>query len=285
MPSTFWTNTIWFILLGISTVIELIVIFIKVKNRKQVLALYFIFAGMAFIFEIFVLSPLKAYEYFPMITPRSPFDDAVIGNLFSQLSVSATALLIAVFDLKYFWFLIFSGSYYAIEELFLILGIYKQLTWYRTWMTFLLLLSFFWIVKEIYNYSLNNIKPIFRYFFIQSGLIALYIYTMWIFRLFGVHSFSKTLETEDISVALTMGIYYFVSANALMVTYFLKIKWWWKLAVVLILYAANYAAYKFGFIYYKQGWFFVVTTISILSMYLYIALLDKLYKRPEKQLN
>lgn len=102
MNPTFWSNTIWYILLGISTIIELVLIFIKAKNRKLVLAQYFTISGMTFCFEMAIYLYFKAYAYFPMLIPQSPPDDSIAGNLFSQFSVAATALLIAVYNLKYY---------------------------------------------------------------------------------------------------------------------------------------------------------------------------------------
>ncbi|WP_143187659.1 hypothetical protein [Desulfosporosinus lacus] len=49
--------------------------------------------------------------YYPMIikNPPMPIDDMLMGNLFSQTSVSATALLVAVLNLKYYWYIIFAA--------------------------------------------------------------------------------------------------------------------------------------------------------------------------------
>lgn len=96
METAFWSHTIWFILLGLTTIIELTAIFLKVKNRGKIIALYLTISGLTFCFEMVILSVLKAYEYYPKLIPHSPADDSIAGNLFSQFSVSATALLIAV---------------------------------------------------------------------------------------------------------------------------------------------------------------------------------------------
>jgi hypothetical protein len=39
----------------------------------------------------------------------------------------------------------------------------------------------------------------------------------------------------------------------------------------------HYLAARFNTMYYKEGWFFPMTTIIIFGMYLYIYMLDKLY--------
>jgi hypothetical protein len=69
---------------------------------------------------------LKAYQYFPMLIPQSPSMIPIAGNLFSQLFISATALLIAVYNLKFIWFIVIRGHHSAIEEWFKKSGIYSR---------------------------------------------------------------------------------------------------------------------------------------------------------------
>lgn len=68
-----------------------------------------------------------------------------------------------------------------------------------------------------------------------------------------------------------------------MAVYFMKIKWWWKATVILLLYIAHYTAAKFGLMIYKEGWFTPFTAIAIFSMYLYTYFLDKLYVQTEQK--
>ena len=284
MSSTFWTNTIWYILLGITTIIEIIIMFYKAENRKSMFALYCTVSGMTFAFEIIIFTLLKSYNYYPMIIPESQYDDAFVGNLFSQFSVSATALLIAVLDLKFYWFFIFAGAYGIIEELFLYLGIYKHY-WYQTWMTIVGLVLLFWIAKRMYKSSLTYIGRIWRYVYIFFGLITLHENTMWSFRtLLGIHTFSENYFKDiGTSLGLLSGLYMLLLSIIIMIIYFLKLKNKWKAIVILALYIAHYIASKLNLMYYKEGWFFIFTTIAIFSMYLYVYVLDKLYCQTEKQ--
>lgn len=116
MNSTFWSYTIWYILLEISTIIELIIVFTKVKNRKFTFAFYCMIAGITIHCEIVLNVALKSYVYCPMIF-SSPYDHFVAGNLFSQLSISATAMFIAVFNMKNYWYFIFAGKVYIAHQL------------------------------------------------------------------------------------------------------------------------------------------------------------------------
>jgi hypothetical protein len=286
MPSTFWSNTIWYILLGISNIIELVFIFTKVKDWKRVLAIYITISGMTYTFELTILSGLRAYQYLPKIIPQSPYDDAIMGNYFSQFSVSATALLIAVYDLKYYWYFVFAGVYGIIEELFLKLGIYKQ-NWYRTWMTVIGLLLLFWVTKKIYKSGSKNIGRIQLYIYIFFGLITLHLHTMWIFKVLGIHAYGPSLHItpEKASIPIIIAaIYMLLVGSIIMVIYFSKINWWLKAVVILLLYIAHYICLKLGIMYYKAGWFLGFTTITIFGMYLYIFILDTLYGQTKKQL-
>ncbi|RTR25959.1 hypothetical protein EKG37_22260 [Robertmurraya yapensis] len=279
MGNAFWSHTIWFILLGLTTIIELIVIFSKVTNRKPVFAVYLTISGMAFCFEMVVLSYLKAYTYYPMLLPHSPPDDSIAGNIFSQFSVTATALLIAVLKLKYYWYFIFALLYGAIEELFLALGVYKQ-NWYQTWMTVVFLLILFWVTKHVYRITFTRLNGFLRYVFIFLGLLTLHQHTIvWIFRIIGIQRLSeKVLSDTDRSLVLLSSSYMLLLGVTIMVIYFTGIRWKWKVAVILLLYFAHMLAMKFDLIIYKAGWFWFSTSISIWGMYLYTYILDKLYE-------
>lgn len=280
MGITFWTHTIWFILLGITTVIELIIIFAKVNNRKTTLAFYLTISGLTFCFEMIILSYLKAYTYFPMLIPSSPPDDSIAGNLFSQFSVTATALVLTVFNLKYYWYVIFAVMYGGIEELFLALGIYKQ-HWYQTWMTIVLLLILFWLTKHAYRICFTSLKGFLLYVYIFLGLVTLHQNVIiWVLRLIGVQVFSEgVLSDKQHSLVLLSSLYMLLLGVIIILIYFTRIRWGWKIAVIVLLYLAHFVAMTFDLIIYKAGWFWVSTSISIWSMYGFTYMLDRLYAR------
>jgi hypothetical protein len=192
--------------------------------------------------------------------------------------------LIAAYNLKYYWYFIFAGAFCGIEELFLYLGIFKH-NWYMTWMTFAGLLFFFWGTKKIYLQNISkNIGNIWRSIYIFYGLLPFHIIMMWVFKLFRLHTFGKVfLQIQTSKIMIILGAYELVLGATAIALYFLKIKWWWKMAAILLLYVAHYFAAKFNLMHYKEGWFFVVTTIAIFSMYLYTCILDKLYDQKEKE--
>lgn len=285
MSPTFWRNTIWFIILGIITVVELTYILVIVKKRKPIIAFYLTISGLAFSFETIIFMFFKSYNYFPMIITTSSFDDGLAGNLFSQFSVTATALLIAVLNLKYYWFFIFAGIYAAIEEVFQALGIFKH-NWYQTWMTVIAFILFFVIVKLMYKKYFKHPGYVLRYIYIFLGLFPLHFAVIvWYFRLSGNQLFSQNiLPDKDSSYILLAIIDYILLSNTIMAMYLLKLKWKWKLIIIMVYYMIYYVVYKTGLIYINEGWFFIFTTAAIFSTYFFVFLLDKLNNPAEKAL-
>ncbi|MDR3666920.1 MAG: hypothetical protein P4L35_08765 [Ignavibacteriaceae bacterium] len=276
----FWTNTIWYVLLGVSAIFEVIFSIIKAVRRKFAFAFYMTLVGVVLSFETMILILFSAYNYFPMIILTSPFDDVLAGNLFSQFSVAATALVIAVFNLEYYWIFILSGIYGLIEELFLALGVYSQ-NWYRTWMTVVGLIIYFWWAKKNYSKRLEGINPLRYYYYIILGLFPLDVVTfLWAFILSGYQNYTKSFIPDPVRSPYVVAVLYYVLVATTMVSiYFSKFKWTLKSIVISAIYGVNYLAYrKHIFYFFNTGWFLIFSTISIFSMYLSVVFLDHLFK-------
>lgn len=279
ITSFFWSNTIWFILLGASTVVEIIIVIRKAENIKYLIALFLIVSGMTFTFEVIIFGFLRAYDYYPMIIPQSSIDDGLVGNLFSQFSVTATAFLITVLNLKYYWYIIFSVTYGVIEESFIKLGIYSH-HWYKTWMTMVGVVLLFGVVKGIYRNRLifkGNLYYISMFF----GLYTLHMPTAWwIPILSGMITVNlKILPNAFNSYALMSILNFSILSIICMYVYFSKIKRYWKLAVTLALYIILYFTYRSSLIYVKEGFFLIFASIDIWGMFLCVFTLDKLMKK------
>ena len=78
----FWTNTIWYVLLGILTLVELVFIIVKTENRRLAFAFYLTISGLVLYFEMAILIFLKAYTYYPKILkhPPIPYHDVLAGR-------------------------------------------------------------------------------------------------------------------------------------------------------------------------------------------------------------
>jgi len=288
MSPTFWSNTIWYILLGISTLVELILVMAKTKNRQLVMAFYLTITGIALTYETIILLFMKAYVYYPMIlkNPPRPFDDVLAGSLFSQFSVSASALLVVVLNLKLYWFFLFGVIYGIIEELFLALGIYHH-NWYQTWMTVIGIPLFFWIVKKMYVKIIQGIREIYYYGYIFLALYTLNVMVLvWgIFMLFRLQHFNTTLISDPEISRLygIMGHLLLLSISVILI-YFLKLKSIWKALVIFFLYTIYYIGYKLDLILIKEGWFLSVSTISIVWTFLSVLIIDRFYGGPGKKI-
>lgn len=225
----FWTNTIWYVLLGILTLIELIFVMVRVEKRRLTFAFYLTILGIAFFLETIIFIFMHAYAYYPMIlkNPPMPIDDMLMENIFSQTSVSATALLIAVLNLKYYWFVIFAVIYGIVEELFLSLGIYSH-NWYQTWMTIVSFPIYFWIVKKMYEKIIRGIKPLFYYGYIYLGLFLpnIVILTHICLILTRHQDFNTTLLSDPISSRfMIFWVHSSLLAIPIILMYFWDLNW------------------------------------------------------------
>lgn len=281
MQSAFWTNTIWYILLGISTIAEITFVIAKTKNRKLLLALFFTISGITFSIEA-VLFFFKAYNYYPMILPQLPLDDMIAGNLFSQFSITASLLLIVFLGMRHYWYFIFAGIYCAIEEFFILKGVFSH-NWYQTWITFVGFVFLCWLTKRIYLSCLNRLRSVHLYIYMLFSFFTLYLITLlWVFKLAGIINFSTKVFDDPLRSYASLAIF-----NMLIITvpcifiYFSKLKWPWKTAIIMGLYVIKYIQCKMNLMSIKQGWFFLYISVEIIGTLLYVFALHRLYDNKE----
>ena len=279
----FWTYTIWYILLGLTAVGELAAAFVLARNRRLAFGLYFILAGIVLTFETMILIFGKAYAYYPMLlqTSPDPFDRVLAGNLFSQFSVAATALLVAILDLDFRWSLLLAAAYGLIEELFLALGIYSH-NWYRTWMTVLGLLLYFQLAKTLAAFLLRSVRPVAFYGCIFFGLFPLYVVTIvWAFMVSGHLSFSTAIMSDPVNsrYVLLLALYAAPGGAATMYLYYSRPSRLRKALAVAALSLVYTVGVKLGLIIIPAGWFLPVTAATTAWAYLSVAFMDWLLRQ------
>jgi hypothetical protein len=295
MKTFFWTNTVWYLILGAIILAQLAIILYKSKNRANILALYCAIAGITFLFETSMMSLLTSYKYHPMIIPWSEYDDSVAGNFFSQFAVTGSALLLAVLGARKYWYIPVALAYGAIETLFLYLGIYEHY-WYQTWITVIVLLVLFWFFGWIYRSSYSRpIKNFRKYVLIFLGLVTLHFHLLWGLRLLDIIKFKDNFLPESavsgiesiipgskIFAQTTMlaGMYDNTISILCILIYFLKIDWKWKVIMLAVLFIPHFSLMQSGLIIYGTNWLIPGTLISILSMYFFVYILDKGFSRP-----
>jgi hypothetical protein len=276
----FWTNTIWYILLCITTVIELLYVLLKAQDRRRMFALFLSFSGLAYIIEILIVAVFKGYEYFPLIFHQiSPLDDTIMGNIFSQFSIAATALLVSFLGLRRYWYVICALLYGIIEQLFLYLGIYEQ-HGYATWMTVIGLSILLWVMKKMYQKAFREPGRIFRYVLtLLAVYVPYFLFLSWPFRLLGYPTFNQHLFSDEsivrtvctlVNFALLFGVIQFAYAR--------RLRWWYQVTVIVAFCAAYYLASMLNIINYKDILLlFIYATIQIFGMYLFLFVVDRLY--------
>jgi hypothetical protein len=281
MNATFWTNTIWYLILGVITSIALVVGLLKADNPKKALAFFLVIAGVALNYETLILIFLKSYAYYPkiLIHPPYAYDDSLAGNLFSQSSVGTATMVVAVFNLNFYWIWLIVAAFAGVEEAFLALGIYQHY-WYKTWMTTLGLFILFWVAKTLYRKLDQNGNRLLYYACIYSALFPLNVIILaWgIFVLFRIQDFNTTLFSDPFhSRHLLFLVQFWLLAIPTMYLYFKKIRWIWQAPIILLMYSGYYLGYKLHLFIIRDGWywFWIVSTVSIVWMYASIVFLDK----------
>jgi hypothetical protein len=274
----FGTYTVWYILLAVLAACQLAFALALAEDRRPALALYLALAGIVLSFETVILIIFKAYAYYPMLlqTCPEPFDRILAGNLFSQFTVAATALLVAVRGLQLRWQLVLALAYGLIEELFLFLGVYAH-NWYRTWMTVLGLLVYFQLARTLLAYMRRGLKPPLYYACVALGLFPLYVVTvMWGFMVSGHLGFSRTVLADPVASIyfLCLAVFSIPAAAVMMLIRYRPLAGVRAALAVLALFLFYLACARLGLIIIKEGWFFVVTAVTAVWMYLSVLLMD-----------
>ncbi|HYG58379.1 MAG TPA: hypothetical protein VD902_10000 [Symbiobacteriaceae bacterium] len=268
-------------MLGIATVLELIYVMRKFKNRRLATAFYLTLLGVTLNFETSILIFLKAYSYQPkiLVSHPVPFDDVLAGNVFSQTSVAASVLLVTVLHFHRYWYLILAFGYGLVEEAFLALGVYSH-NWYRTWMTVLGVPLFCWLAGKMYAACLRGLRPTIRYVYTFLALFPLYVVIIvWGLMLLRLQEFNAQALSDPIwSRHLLALIHFWLLSASTMLMYFLRLSWRWKALIFAAEYAFYYWTYRAGMIWIKDGLFLPVATLSIFSLYFSVVLMDWLYE-------
>jgi hypothetical protein len=281
MVAVFWTNTIWYIALGLTTLAEVAYALFRAEDRRRAVAFYITLTGMTLWLETFLLIFFKAYAYYPHIVtdPAHAYDDILAGNLFSQFSVGASMLMVAVLRLKPRWYVALALAYGGIEALFVALGVYQH-GWYQTWYTVALLPFVFWLARKMYDRLREGLRPLFYYAYVSFSLFALVTITLWWgLELADIQAGTDTLlanNAEAGKYGLAVAAHLVIS-TVLLAAYFGGIPWRWKALVMTALFMSYAGVYRAGLLIIRDGWLLPVSAAVILTTYAAIALEDRLY--------
>ena len=276
MDSLFWTNTIWYVALAVTSVAVLSVIFIKTSDRNKTFAFYFAVLGFTYVLEVSLLLLFNAYTYYPMIKPGDPFFDAVLGNIFSQVSVSSSAVLLCVLGLSNRWLVGLSLAYFLIDVLFVRLGIYEHF-WYRSVFTLGGFFIYGLIVKYWYRRLLCSsskwmyYSTLFLSVFAISGNLtgtALKLFDLRVFQ----SSFYPDPSRNHTAAALIYGPVMIVIMMAL---HKWNSAWRQKIFMFLLLSVCQWGLLLSGVIAVRPGWGIVILLFDLAMFYGWTLILDR----------
>jgi hypothetical protein len=273
--TSFWTNTVWYVALAVSCIATVLFTLVKSRKRMKTIAFFFAVLGMTYIIEIFLLVVFDAYAYHPKIASDS-FHESLIGNFFSQYSVSASAVLLAALGLSIWWRLGFAISYFLIDVLFVALNIYTH-NWYNSWYTLAGFFLYSWVVKAWYAKVFTWPSKIVYYvtlflslFSLSGNILGTTLNFMEIRRLsFGLYE----QITKDNTAS---GILHSIILNIIIIlVYKIQFRPVVKGLLFLLLFSADFILYRLGFIQVKEGWFMISELIGLLGSYAFTVFLDR----------
>lgn len=293
MQITFWHNTIWYLALLLLSIGELTAAFLKPGARKFDFAFWLAILGFTYGIEALLMLVFNSYTYYAGFT-ADHFQDAVLGNFISQISISATAILLCALSLRGYWILIFSAAYFLIDVLFASLGIYEHF-WYSSVYTLMGFIPLFLIIKIWYQ-SLYPIDA--RSCFYKAALFphipAKLEYYITLFfgvfaaagnciitplKLLGIRIFHLGIFPELSKDHTVAALIYGPVLTVLVISlYEWKGPLYLKAAVFAALFAIQWLLYNIGFIGTAGGWFIPSALLDLLGYYAWTVILGRCLK-------
>lgn len=282
--SEFWTNTVWYIALGATSAVSIIIMFIRSKVRKKLFAFWFGVLGFTYMLEACLVLLFNAYTYHPMMRPEDPFFDAVLGNIFSQVSVSSSAVLICVLGLSNWWLAGFSAAYFMIDVLYVHLGVYEHF-WYQSVFTLGGFFLYGLIVKWWYKRMVSGFAKWLYYatlflsvFAVTTNIVgtALKLLNLRVFQA----SFYSDLSKNHTVVVL---IYGYVLIIIMIALYKWKSPWWQKAFVFLLLLVCQWGLLQSGVIIVRPGWGIFIMLFDLILFFGWTVIMDRYLQGKSKQ--
>lgn len=279
----FWSHTIWYLLLGVSSTIQIVYTLYHSKNRCRTFAFFLTVVALPLYFETMVMIFFDAYVYYPKIIRNSsidPFNDVLTGNLFSQFSVASSALLLTVLQKPFYLNVVVSFLYSLVEELFISLDIYRH-HWWSTWMTFVGLLLFFMISKWMYT-SLDRVLRLtyqyYVYIFLGMFPVCTIVFLWGVLDLSGLMRFTVDLFSNPKFSRYGLYLTFFSICYPVMIWGYFRQHWLWKIMASTLVGIIIFLGHKFHLLIFREGWFVPTLILMIFWLYSSVWVLDNLYR-------
>ncbi|HZW83984.1 MAG TPA: hypothetical protein VFF14_11285 [Candidatus Deferrimicrobium sp.] len=276
--STFWSNTVWYILLFVMSIITNVFILYKTKNKKFEIAFLFSIIGFAFALEAILVLVLNAYSYHPKIF-EDPYLDIIVGNYFSQISLSSTALLLIVYDLSYLWYGIFAFIYFVIDFLFAKYGLFEHF-WFKSSYTLIGFAPFFWLIKKWHMKAKTAANRFINYISLYFSVASFSTFVIFLpQRLLGIQLLQTNIFFTDMNRNNTSSgfVYQLIVLNYLILLHKFHMSRLAKAIAFSSLFIAQYFIYTWGYIYIFKGLFLMVTSFDLLGCYLLVVIFNYLF--------
>lgn len=275
MKATFWTNTVWYVALGAISIALFIFTLLKTPERKKTFAFFFAVLGMTYVLEGFLVLVGNAYAYYPKIASDS-FHESLIGNFFSQYSVTASAVLIATLGLGVWWRIGFSVAYFLIDVLFEQLHIYSH-NWYNSWYTLAGFFIYSWVVVKWYEKVFSRPSRPIYYATLFFGLFSLGGNVLGTtLNFLKIRRFAMGLYEQTTKDNTASGVIYSIFICFIIVfLYRMKSISILKALAFLALIAFDYILYRVGIIQVKEGWFLAGTLLTLFGRYYLTSVIDR----------
>jgi hypothetical protein len=247
----------------------------KTKNHKFTSAFACAVLGFVYLLEYIIVVYFNAYSYSPKIV-SDPFQDTVFGNMFSQISITTTAVLLIIMDISFGWYFLFASVYFFIEVLFIWLGIYHHY-WYHSIYTPVVLVPLFWLMKNWYFRVARSTHGLASYLalFFSSGALSSNLLILPL-KLLNIQIFKGNLFT-DLSRDHTAVNFIFICClvNLLICLHRWKAHWAWKAMAFGILFIAMYLLNVIRILNVRDGWFCAVALFDLFGCYGIVLLMDR----------
>ncbi|MBO7746917.1 hypothetical protein I8J29_22110 [Paenibacillus sp. MWE-103] len=286
--NAFWSHTVWYLLLGLATLIQVVYALYRSENRFRTFAFYLSLVGLPLYFETFIMIFLHAYVYCPRIiqNPKlDPFNDSLAGNLFSQFGVASSALLLIIRRKPFYWHAVVALVYAMVEVLFVHLDIYRH-HWWRTWMTFLALLVFFAISKWMHAHLVKGVRSLYFKGYLILGMFPICtILLLWgVLDLSGYMRFTTSLFPNHPRIS-RYGLYqiFTMASYSLVLWGYFRRRRVWRIATVTSLGTLIYMGYRSHLLVFREGYVVPVGILMIVWMHFAVCCLDALYGRRQQE--
>lgn len=228
----------------ILTIISLTLLSIVIIQKKQfgIIVLFLCFSGMVYVAEIFVMIIGNSYFYYPEVLSVQYYDHilgAIVSNFFV---IPVLGLIVAVYQLRLRWLVLFSVMLVGVEFLFEWLNIYHTYWWRKEYtlivVLFFLSLTKFWIRALELGSKWSRFLSLWMLGWSAAGTV-MYIMSIATIRHYEF-GFFENIYRDDMFISSIMGL---VKGLIFVVITLLFQKFRWRLLAPILVYGIDLPLY------------------------------------------